>query len=303
MGIFATLRRVIQSPGTGRGRGCRWPLALVTGGSSGIGLALALRLVRDGGDVVLLARNPERLATAKAQLEAERIEPGQRVAAVSCDVANWEQTREALERVITEQGLPDLVVCSAGQVVPGTFEQLELDVFRRQMDVNYFGTLHVLKVLTPRMVRRGSGALVNVCSVAGGLGLFGYTAYSPSKFAVAGLTESLQSELADTGLTVTLVMPPDTDTPLLTAENRIRPPVTAALAAGLPPLKADVVARYVLRGAARGQALVLPGRLSALTYCTLQALGPLKGRLLKEVTRHYVRREREERGAPRNSST
>jgi 3-dehydrosphinganine reductase len=100
---------------------------------------------------------------------------------------------------------------------PGYFEEVPVAVFERTMAVNYFGTLYPLKAVVPAMVKRGKGAVVLISSGAGLMGLFGYTPYSPTKFALRGLAESLRAELKPTGVHVMIVYPPDTDTPQLAA--------------------------------------------------------------------------------------
>ena len=87
---------------------------------------------------------------------------------------------------MNEFGIPDLVINSAGVAYPGYFQELDLEIFHWLMDVNYFGTLNVIKYLTPDMIQRGSGTFVNISSQAGFVGVFGYSAYGASKYALLG---------------------------------------------------------------------------------------------------------------------
>jgi 3-dehydrosphinganine reductase len=127
------------------------------------------------------------------------------------------------------------------------------------MAVNFFGTLYPIKALVPAMRRRGRGAVVLISSGAGLYGFFGYTAYSPSKFALRGLAESLRAELRGTGVHVLIVYPPDTDTPQLVEENRTKPIETKAITAGGGLWTAETVSKATLQGLAKGRFTVTPG--------------------------------------------
>ena len=121
------------------------------------------------------------------------------------------------------------------------------------MATNYFGTLHVIKAVTPGMIDRGSGHIVNICSLGGFLGVFGYSAYCASKYAVRGLSDVLRAELRPYGIHFSVVYPPDTDTPQLAYENPFKPPETRALGSG-KALSAAEVARTI-SGRCRSQPL------------------------------------------------
>jgi 3-dehydrosphinganine reductase len=237
---------------------------LVTGGSSGIGLAIARRAARAGARVSLLARGKERLAAAQADLEAAGSGP---VFAVAADVSVPSEVTAALAAAEHAQGPVDVLVCSAGWARPGYFEEVPIEVFERTMAVNYLGTVYALKAVVPGMRGRGRGAVVLVSSGAGLHGFFGYTPYAPSKFAVRGLAESLRAELQGTGVHVAVVFPPDTDTPQLAEEGRTKPPETRAITAGGGVWTADEVARLTLEGVARRRFAITPGlAISALAW-------------------------------------
>jgi 3-dehydrosphinganine reductase len=196
---------------------------IITGGSSGIGQATAKLLARHGANVYIVARNQERLDRTLQEIEAEGISGDQRHGAWSADVTDSEEVDAAIGAIVGTGGSPDILINSAGIVYPGYFEKLPLSTFRHQMDVNYFGTLHTVKAVLPRMMDRGSGHIVNISSIGGIFGGFGYSAYGASKFAVSGFTESLRAELKPHGIAVSLVLPPDTATPQLREEKRVRP--------------------------------------------------------------------------------
>jgi 3-dehydrosphinganine reductase len=245
---------------------------VVSGGSSGIGLALARRLAAAGWDITVLARNLDRLGAAQVLLTAA----GARVVTRSVDVADGEGVERALHAAVERLGPPTLVVACAGIVIPAEFAAQPLDAFRRTMEVNYLGTLHLVRAALPAMrARGGGGRVVMVASGAALIGLYGYTSYAPSKFAVRGLAEALRSELKPEGIGVSVVYPPDTDTPGYREEVRVRPEATSRVVGNARVLGAEAVADAILRGVRRGRFVVAPGReMTALAYLH-SAIGPL----------------------------
>lgn len=248
-------------------------LALITGGSSGIGLALAKKLVAGGTDICLLARNKSKLKAAQTELVQLMVREAQFVDTLSLDVTDFQAVNEALNTWTKERGLPDLLINSAGVVFPGYFQELDMDTFYWLMDVNYFGTLHIIKSLVNGMIQRKSGTIVNISSQAGLIGVFGYSGYSPSKYAVRGLTDVLRSELKPLGINLHLVFPPDTQTPQLAFEEPLKPKETSALAGNTGVLSAERVASEILRGVNKGKYVILPGFEGKLLYRLISILG------------------------------
>ncbi len=119
------------------------------------------------------------------------------------------------------------------------------------MAVNYFGTLHVVKTVLPGMLARGSGHIVTISSLAGVVGVFGYTAYGASKYAVRGFSDALRAELKPQGIGVSIVYPPDTDTPQLAYEKLYKPPETKAITEVGGMIPAEKVAQAIVHGVAR----------------------------------------------------
>lgn len=247
---------------------------LITGGSSGIGLATARLLAAHGAHIWLMARRREALEAARTEVEACRKNPAQLVDIISADVADAEQVSAGVNRVNEISGTPHLVMNSAGITYSGYFQDIDLQNFRRLMEVNYFGTVHVIKSVLPGMLQRGSGHIVNISSLAGHIGVYGYTAYGASKFALSGFTDALRSELKPLGIRVSLVIPPDTDTPQLEYDKQIRPPELSILWFGdIPQVSADTVARSIVAGVARNRYLIIPGLENRLLFRLSQLLG------------------------------
>lgn len=249
--------------------------AIITGGSSGIGRATARLLTRRGAHVSIIARRQELLDETLAELQALQENAAQRLRACSADVTDWEQTREAIAGLTANGYPPDVLVNSAGFAHPGYCEELPLEIFRQTMDVDFFGTVHPIKAVLPTMMERRSGHIVNISSVAGFLGVFGYTAYSAAKFAVRGFSDALRAEMKPHGIHVSVVFPPDTDTPQLHYEDQYKPLETRRLAGAARTLTADQVARAVVQGIERRQVYILPGLDTRLYFLLTNGLNGL----------------------------
>jgi 3-dehydrosphinganine reductase len=241
-------------------------IALVTGGSSGIGLEMARLLAAEGASLWLLARDPRKLAAACTALAPSAPHPGQFIDSISVDVSSSKSVHAAAAQVLS-RGAPDLLVNCAGITYPGEFDDLPLERFRELMEINYFGTLYVIKAFLPAMLQRGSGAIVNVSSLAGLHGLYGYSAYSASKFALSGLTDALRYELKPRGIQVSIAFPSDTQTPQLAFEEPLKPPVLRALTeSNNKPVPPQQVAQSILDGVRKGRYFILPTADSRLLY-------------------------------------
>lgn len=265
---------------------------LITGGSSGIGLATAELLARKGAHLALLARGEERLEAAREAVGAARRDSGQEVRTIKADISDWEQVSSAL-RTLTEGGfVPDVLVNCAGVIEPGAFVDLPVESLREMMDIDYMGTVHVCKAMLPAMIERGSGHVVNVASVAGFIGIYGYGSYTPPKFAVMGLSEVLRCELKPQGLGVSVVCPPDTATPFLEYEVSKRPAETHAIAGNIKPVPPSAVAKALVSGVERGKYMIVVGAQSRLYY-RLKGLVPS---VFFAVFDSQVRKERRRAG-------
>jgi len=231
---------------------------IITGGSSGIGRATARLLTQRGAHVSIIARRQELLDETLAELEALREGPAQRFRAYSADVADWEQAQQAIAALTADGHPPDILINAAGFAHPGYFEELPLEIFHNTMDVDFFGTLHPIKAVLPTMMERRSGHIVNFSSVAGFLGVFGYTAYCAAKFAVRGFSDVLRQEIKPYGIHVSVIFPPNTDTPGLHHENQYKPLETHRIEGAAKALTADQVAQALVRGIERRQMYILP---------------------------------------------
>lgn len=246
---------------------------VVTGGSSGIGLATAVAYAERGANVAIIARDPEKLERAKAMLESARISPDQQFLVVSADLSRLESARAAIERVVSSGMSIDILVNSAGVIVPGVFETMSPEDFLRNIEHGFLSVVWPCKAAVPYMVAAGKGHIVNVSSVAGFLGIYGYTGYSSAKYAAMGFTEALRFEMKPHGVHVHVVCPPDTDTPALAYEKTLRPPETDVVAGNIKAIPPAQVAEAIVRGVAKDRYFIIPDALSRF-YFRLKGILP-----------------------------
>lgn len=259
------------------------PLAIISGGSSGIGLCAARILGAKGYRIALLARDQQRLAQARAALEADGIEVVTRI----LDVRDAKACQAVVETLTDRHGPPLWVVASAGIVEPGFFLEQGETATRDQMETNFLGTANLVRAAVPSMVAAGRGHVAMVASAAGLFGVAGYAGYCASKFAVRGFAEALRIELSAAGVSVTVAVPPDTDTPQLAYERPLRPAAIAPFAGSGRPLPPEVVAAHLIRTAERGGFLSAPtAQLAAIARLQGVASGLLARMQMRLLSRH-----------------
>ncbi|MFO7562175.1 MAG: SDR family oxidoreductase [Enhygromyxa sp.] len=267
----------------------------ITGGSSGIGKALAGLLIDEGAHVCIAARGQARIDAALAELRARVTDDAQTLSSVALDVGDREAVEAAVPKILEALGGVDLLINNAGITYPAAMLDTPPELFDEIMRVNYLGTVHVTRALLPSMIERGAHdgrrQIAIVSSLAGMIGIYGYSAYSASKFALVGFAECLRQELLAHGVGVSVAFPPDTDTPMLAEENRIKPAQTQALAGQVEVLSPEFVARSILLGLRRGRHWIIPGFESKLTCFLVRRFPALTRWILDAQLRRFERKQ------------
>jgi short-subunit dehydrogenase len=246
-------------------------VVIVTGASSGIGRATALEFARNGSKVVLAARSAERLA----ELEQKIIAMGAETLSCTTDVANEEECRILVQKTIEKFGTIHILINNAGISMRALFDDVDISVLKRLMDVNFWGTVYCTKYALPYIVKN-RGSIVGVSSTAGFHGLPGRTGYSASKFAIHGFLETIRIENLKKKLHVMIIAPGFT-----TSEVRKRALLADGTEQGSSPreekkmMSPEFVARWILKGIRkkkRNKIMTWAGRFTALLQRVTPAL-------------------------------
>jgi short-subunit dehydrogenase len=192
-----------RRPGRLRGK-----IAIITGGSRGLGLALAEELGREGAKLVLSARDSEELERArKLLLERHCARTADDILLFPADLRKADQAERLIAEATHQFGRVDILINNAGIISVGPIENQTLQDFREVMDANFFSGLHCTLAVLPQMLARRSGAIVNITSIGGKVAVPHLLPYVASKFAAVGLSEGLTAELRGKGIQVTTVCP------------------------------------------------------------------------------------------------
>ncbi|KAH9507693.1 hypothetical protein Btru_053482 [Bulinus truncatus] len=262
---------------------------LITGGSSGIGKALAIQAIQQGAKVTLVARDKAKLEEAKKELLTYVLESEKekRVQIISVDLsADFQKVESALLSAESSLGNVDILINCAGTSSPGRFEELPISDFKKMMEINYMSAVHATRALIPGMKERAKGRIVFVSSQAGQLGLFGFSAYSASKFALRGLAEALQMEVKPYNIYLTLAFPPDTNTPGFQEEQKTKPLETKLISETSGLFSAENVASIILSDTVRGRFFSSMGLDGIMLSCLTCGFSPVTS--LMEATQQVV---------------
>ena len=245
---------------------------MITGATGGIGVEIARVFAHNGARLVLSARNAQALAMLAAELKSS----GAEVMTVASDVTVPADVERLVAEATHAMGDIDIAVCNAGVYVRGAVKDLTLDGIQRCMDTNYYGSVHCIRAVLPRMLARRSGHIVAVSSVDGKKGLIPDAAYAASKYALTGFMDVLRQELRNTGVYASTIFPERVDTPMI--ENLKLP----LMSRRLPP---GAVANAVLKAVRQRRREIVVSFAGPKFLIVASAIWPAMGDWLARVFR------------------
>ncbi|HYK47914.1 MAG TPA: SDR family oxidoreductase [Parafilimonas sp.] len=263
-------------------------VVVVTGGSSGIGLALAKQFAQQHARLILIARDEEKLQAAKIIAEKNGAAS---VFPISIDITDNAAVIATIKKIAEQFEKIDVVINCAGIMTCGRFKDQPVKNLERCLLTNYLGAVYISKAAWP-WLKKSEGQLSFVSSVAGYMGLIGHSSYAPSKFAIVGLAECLRMEAKDDNIRVSVIYPPDTDTPMLRYERKHTLPESTALSKSIKEKSPDKVAEIYLKGLQQNKFEI---------YCDIdsRAVRLLKNNfpgLVFSVTQRIIRKARKKAG-------
>ncbi|MEG0481822.1 MAG: SDR family NAD(P)-dependent oxidoreductase [Acinetobacter sp.] len=230
--------------------------AWITGGSSGIGLELAKRLLKDKYRVCIFAHTGVEQAVAHLR----KLSPS--ICGFEVDVQDEATMQERFAEGAATFGTPNLLINSAGISIAKSFEDMTSQEFERQININLIGSRNVAHAALPYLKQTTQQAkrpkLVFIASAAGLVGCYGYTGYCSSKFGVVGLAEVLRMELRSQKIDVAVVCPPEVDTPLVTTERQNGSPITAALKQLGGSMSVEKACKEIYAGIFSSEFMIIP---------------------------------------------
>jgi 3-dehydrosphinganine reductase len=260
--------------------------ALISGGGSGLGLGLSMRLLRRGVPVTILDLGiaDER----RAALDEAAAQGHSRWVFASADMRDEGRVREPVGVAVEAFGPPDLAINSAGISLCRAFPKMSSEEFRRVLEINLFGSYHFAAAVLPQMAAGGRMALV--ASLAGITSNYAYAAYGTSKFGVVGLATTLRYEYEPRGIHISCICPPEVKTPLVTAERADGDPVALDLKLIAGSMEADAACDQILAGLDAGRWMIIPSLAGKATAFAARRAPGLFYRFINSLIVRYMRK-------------
>ncbi len=234
-------------------------IAIIPGGSKGMGKATAKDFVQLGGSVCIIARGMEVLKETEEECNKLKSDNSQFVEIISCDTTDMDKLKPLLTGFIDKHGIPDYLFNFVGYAFVQYLEKLTLEDFKKNMNVNYYGQLVPTLIIMPYFMEARKGYITFTSSVMGFMAIMGYGTYCPSKFAIFGLAEILRHELLPYKIKVSILFPTDTDTPGLAEENILKPEECKIISETGTMMTAEQVAEEFIDSVLEERFEILPG--------------------------------------------
>ncbi|MFX1276091.1 MAG: SDR family NAD(P)-dependent oxidoreductase [Promethearchaeota archaeon] len=234
-------------------------IVVICGGAKGMGKALAKIIVQLGGSLCIIDIDSESLKKTNEELINYIGQESQFITTITCDTREMNELKSLLTSFIEKNGIPDYLINVVGCARPDYVENYTLQDFEKLMNENYYGQLIPTLILLPYFMEEKKGHVINFTSALGYFGMMGYTTYSPSKFALVGLTEALRHELKPYNIRFSLIYPTDTDTPGYAEENKTKPEECALISTVGKLANPDEVAEKYIKSILKKKFYILTG--------------------------------------------
>lgn len=260
--------------------------AVISGGGSGLGHGLALRLLRRGSHVSIFDLSLSEQRSSELQSAAEQ-GAGQ-WHFYPADITNVQQLNSQMAAAVSQSGPIVLAINSAGIAVNSSFADTSSEDFQRVLNINVVGSFNFAQATLPHM--EAGSRLAFIASVAGLLSNYGYSAYGTSKFGVVGLATTLRYEYEPLGINISCICPPEVKTPMVAEELLSGNPVSLELKQALGSMEADAACDQIIAGLDRGKWLIIPGAIAKATCVAARYFPKIFYAITHRLIRHVMRK-------------
>ncbi|CEP13364.1 hypothetical protein [Parasitella parasitica] len=276
--IYNKLTRVPFNPA---GKHC-----FITGGSTGLGRSLAIQLVKENADVCIVARRVSELENAVEEIKSNCLNESQKVIYISADITNPNDVVRAFDEANVKMGRnPDFVCACAGASYPKFFLDHTMEDFEKLTTLNYLGQAFVAHQAAQRMrdSKVKDGKIVFISSMLGMLSFAGWSTYSPTKYAVRGLADTLRNELKRYNIGVHIFFPGGIESPGFETENLTKPEITKIIEGANTPQTGDQCAQSLMHGLRQGQYMIVTDAISQVLRCVVRGVSPTNNLVLDYI--------------------
>jgi len=259
---------------------------IITGGSKGIGAEISRVLVRSGSNIAIISRDGKTLKEFVAKLQSEF--PTADISGYAADVGEYNQVKKVVKDIITKMKSIDGIISNAGFAIPRYFAETPVHEFESINKVKYLGAVYVTKEFSPYL--NNGGFISFTSSVVGYMGVFGYSSYVGPNFALIGFAETLMQELTDKKIQISVLCPPDTDTPGFEQEEKTKPMETRKLSGKVKLMSPRDVAENYIKKLIKGKFIITVNFDSALYYFLKFMMPQLMVRIMTYMVRDIKRK-------------
>ncbi|MDH4261631.1 MAG: SDR family oxidoreductase [Spirochaetia bacterium] len=235
---------------------------IVTGGSKGIGSEISKVLIKEGANVFIISRDEKAIKALIKEISVEF--PNGNISGHSADIGNYNQVKKVVKDIVKKAGSIDGIISNAGMAIPKYFEDTQIVEFESINRVKYLGAVYITKEVYPHLNHNGFISFTS--SVVGFMGVFGYSSYVGPNFALIGFAETLMQELTDKNIQISVLCPPDTDTPGYEEEEKTKPIETRLLSGKVKLMSAEEVAIRYIKKLKKGKFIITVNFDSSLFY-------------------------------------